>query len=151
MNCHEFDLYVLGLIRGQVVDAKARESSLAHTASCVRCANRLAAERALAAGVRVVMTEIGKKEAPAHIEAALLAAFHEQVSAVASPVVRTMPVRVGNSSQGKLWKLAAAAIILILISLLAIFRLRLESPSQGGGVQPELSAAVIPPEAQSKP
>ena len=78
MNCQEFEAVVVDLARGSLADAAARERSLAHPDSCARCAARLAAERALCAGLRAAATETC---APPRVEAALLAAFRARHAA----------------------------------------------------------------------
>ena len=76
MNCQEFEAVVVELARGMLADASARERSLAHPDSCARCAARLAAERALCAGLRAAAAT--EASAPPRVEAALLAAFRAQ-------------------------------------------------------------------------
>src|SRR5687767_2781255 len=116
MKCSEFDLNVLQLARNELIDAARREISLGHTETCCRCANRLAGERALFAGVRVVMAELAEERAPAYVGAALLAAFREQTSAANGNNIVPMPRAVTRA-----WRLEAAAAILILVSVLSIF------------------------------
>jgi len=128
MNCQDFERIILPRARHQLLEATAREQGLAHTAGCVRCAARLAEERALIAGVRAVVAEIAKEGAPARVEAALLAAFREQAAAAVTPAVRPMPTRSGRWPR---WVLVAAAtVILVLIPVLAIFWQQSGSPNQ---------------------
>jgi hypothetical protein len=118
MNCRDFDLNVLALARNELIDSIGRQMSLAHTENCVRCANRLSGERALFAGVRAVVKELAEERAPAHVGAALLAAFRAQTAAVTENTVVPMPPRVTRH-----WRLEAAAAILILVSVLVVLGL----------------------------
>jgi hypothetical protein len=124
MNCQDFEKLALALARNRLLDATTRAQGLAHAGACERCATRLAEERALLAGVRAVVAEIAEEEAPAHVEAALLAAFRQQVAP--SPAFIRMPGRTWNWPS---WRLAAvAAGILLLVSALAIFWRPASSP-----------------------
>jgi hypothetical protein len=127
MNCQGFEKLVLTLARDQSLDAAVREQGLAHTEVCVRCAARLAEERAFLTGMRAVVGELAEQEAPARVEAALLTAFRLQVT-VAAPVVTPIPVRTRRWTS---WQRGAvAAGILILISVPAIFWQRSGSRNQ---------------------
>lgn len=112
MNCREFESLVLDLARNQSLDAATRAPGLEHAELCVKCAARLAEEREWLANVRLVVTELALQEAPAHLEANLLAALHEQAvrkqSVLPSPVARWWS-----------WKFAAAVAALLLVVLLA--------------------------------
>ncbi|MGH9938048.1 MAG: hypothetical protein ACREAM_17515 [Blastocatellia bacterium] len=124
MNCQDFELIVINLARGRLLDATTREQSLTHTEVCAQCAARLAEERALMVGVQLVIEEITEEEAPARVEAALLAAFRQQVTA--SPAFIPTP---GGTRNWSSWKLAAiAAGILLLISVVTVFWRSSNSP-----------------------
>jgi len=131
MNCQGFEKLALAVARDQLLDAAVREQSLAHTEVCVRCAAHLAEGRALLAGVHAIVAELAQQEAPARVEAALLTAFREQVTA-AAPVVIPMPVKTRISWQ----RGAIAAGILILISMLAGFWQRSGSRDQQAETRP---------------
>ncbi len=119
MNCQDFEKLVLALARNRLLDATMREQGLVHTEICEWCASRLAEERALLAGVRAVVAEMAGEEAPARVEAALLAAFRAQTAATATRTVVPLPIRIKPWSS---WKFAAvAARILLLITVMAIF------------------------------
>jgi len=119
MNCREFEKLVLDLARDQLSDAAKREQSLVHTKICEPCRTRLAEERTLLAGMRAVIAELAMEEAPARVEEALLVAFRTQSAATASPALVSMPGRRGHWSEVR-WT-AVAAIILLLLSVMAIF------------------------------
>jgi hypothetical protein len=88
MNCQQFDGIVIDLARGAMMDAHARESSLAHADSCAGCQARLAGERALTGGLRALARESAQTEsAPAHIEASLRAAFRQHLAATMTTAI----------------------------------------------------------------
>lgn len=96
MNCQSFDSIAADLARGVPADATARE----HANSCAPCAARLTNERALTAGLRSLAEEARAAEAPARVEAALVAAFRarewEKASAPADAraTARPLPVNI---------------------------------------------------------
>src|SRR5262249_41788510 len=149
MNCQDFEKLALALARNQLLDAETREQGLIHTEVCIRCASRLAEERALLAGVRAVVAELAGEAAPARVEAALLAAFRRQVTATASPAVIRMPVKTRHWTG---WRLGAiAAGILILLSGLAIFWQRSGSPDQRREARTEAPTPSSLPSPQTPP
>jgi hypothetical protein len=126
MNCQEFEKLAPELARNRLLDAATRAQGLAHAEGCERCAALLAEEQALLAGVRAVVAEIAGEEAPARVEAALLAAFRAQTASAASPTVLPLPSQPRWWSG---WKLAAVtAGILLLIAVTAIFWRSFSSP-----------------------
>lgn len=118
MNCQDFELNVIPLVRNQLSDADNCEQSLAHARGCLRCGERLAEEQLLIAGARAVMAEIEAAEAPAHIESALLVTFRAQARQRNAPAVRflSMQKRIRQWKFGAAY--AAAALVLILIGLM---------------------------------
>jgi len=118
MNCQDFEMIALALARNSLLDNTTREQGLIHTEVCERCAARLAEERALLASMRAVVAELAGEEPSARVDAALLAAFRAQTAATASPTVIPTPSRARHWST---WRVAVAAGILILISVMAIF------------------------------
>jgi hypothetical protein len=75
MNCQNFETHAAELARGALVEASARDAARAHADACTLCAARLADERALSAGLRAFADTARASEAPARVEAALLASF----------------------------------------------------------------------------
>jgi len=144
MNCQDFDKLVLPLARNQLLEATTRAEGLAHTEACERCAARLAEECALLAGVRVVVDELTEAEAPARVEAALLAAFRQQ--AAAPTKVISLPVRPRFWTGRRLGAIAAG--ILLLISMLVAFWQRSPKPSLEHAVVP---LPVSSPSPQTPP
>jgi len=119
MNCRDFELKILALARDQLMNATEQLSSLAHAEVCTRCADRLAEERSLIAGIRVVATEIGKEDAPPHVQAASWATFREHATSVSAREILPMLTR---SRHRRHWRIeATAAVTLALISAVAIF------------------------------
>lgn len=82
MNCRQAENMIPDLARGQLLDAAARESLLAHADSCAPCDARLADERTLTDGLRAFAHEDAARElrAPQHVENALLAAFRQHTA-----------------------------------------------------------------------
>lgn len=105
------------------MDAAQREKALAHSASCARCASRLADERALTGGLQFV-AKTANEEAPARVEAALLAAFRQQRAALPSVV----PAR----TETRRWLYAAASVaaIALIVTLLALAASRARDSQQ---------------------
>ena len=81
MNCNNFETAVGDLARGAMMDAAARAEALAHAQACARCGARLSDERALTEGLRSLSAQTSALEAPARVEAALLAAFRGRAAA----------------------------------------------------------------------
>lgn len=75
MNCKEFDVIVLDLVRGNLKVAAARRDGMAHASNCRVCAARLSEERILSAGLRAWAESSSRGQAPKRLEAELLAAF----------------------------------------------------------------------------
>lgn len=84
MNCLEFEGQVEILARGTLADARTRAAAEAHGESCGACAARLADERALSLGLRALAAGMRTAEAPARVEASLLAAFRAAQAAAAA-------------------------------------------------------------------
>src|SRR4029453_554966 len=111
MNCQEFDVIVLDLVRGNLKATAARRDGMAHTSNCRGCAERLSQERVLSAGLQAWARSSGRGQAPERLEAALLAAFraHAPLRA-AHRVTESRPARL---------KFAAAGILIFLAATLA--------------------------------
>ena len=124
MNCRDFEMDVLALARNELIDANRRDASLAHTVNCVSCADRLAGERALIAGVGEVVAALAEEKAPAHVGAALLTAFREHTRTVISDTVIPLPPKIAPHWRFK----AAAAAIVIMVSMVAVLWLYSRPP-----------------------
>ena len=115
MNCQNFETIVNDLARDQIMDAAARDSALAHASACARCAARLADERMLSAGLRRLAASVNAEEAPARIEARLLAALREQPAFSPSTAVVSR-----YSPRLRRLAISAAAAVLVVLALAAI-------------------------------
>ncbi len=111
MNCQKFENVVSELARSQIIEAEVREVALAHTAECVRCKQRLQHEELLTRGLRALSMEVQSAQAPGDIELRLREAFRARPS--------FPPAAVAHSGR-RYWLVAAAAILLIVCSVLAI-------------------------------
>ena len=125
MNCHELGAVVGDLARGHLMDAAQRENALAHAASCACCASRLADERALTEGLRFV-ANAANEEAPARVEAGLLAAFRQQRAALPA----TSPAR--TAMRRWLYAAAGVAAVALIVTLLALVASRTRGTQQPG-------------------
>ena len=117
MNCQKFEPLILDVARGQIMDAAVRRDVTEHAAACATCAARLADEKVLTGGLRLLAAADASKAAPASIEANLLAACRQQAAAGRRQSV--VPAR-----RVRVWWAAAAAVILV---ALAVAALRIES------------------------
>jgi hypothetical protein len=124
MKCREFAEIVIELARDQMPNAAARARALSHAELCISCAARLAEERAWLANVRVVATEINRQQAPARVEAALLAALraHRQHAPTSKP----------QPTFWLPWRLTAIAATLLLVGLAGVAWMKF-----GGQTQPQ--------------
>lgn len=143
MNCHELQSVLSEVARDQIIDASVRDKALSHTESCARCAARLADERALTGGLRMVAAASESDEAQVRVEAALAAAFRDYQ--VAAPVHAF-----GSASAGtRRWLyiaagFAAAAVIVVLLSL-TVSRTQDPQPSAPEKANQESDAPNVEP------
>ncbi|MET0622344.1 MAG: hypothetical protein ABW250_05140 [Pyrinomonadaceae bacterium] len=129
MNCQEFESRVETLARGALADARMVAEAAAHEKSCAPCAVRLADERALSTGLRALASEMKSAEAPARVEATLLAAFRARAASAgvedsgracdAAGVVVPMPERAPVRQWS--WVRTAAVASLAAAASLALF------------------------------
>ena len=111
MNCQRFENVVSELARGQMMAAEQRADALAHSDACDGCAARLRDEEMLTRGLQSLAAEMETLAAPANVEVALLEAFRAQRAAV--PVAR-------KRSHSRYWLAAVAAVLLIVMSVVAL-------------------------------
>ena len=126
MNCRKFALSVIDLARDQMTDHRLRTAVLQHAESCADCAARLAEERALLTSMRLVVADMAAQQAPAPMEATLLAAFHEQAEhrrVASQPVV---------AARWWSWQFAtvAAAVLLLVAMLVTWGNISRQEPKQ---------------------
>ncbi|HKS08806.1 MAG TPA: hypothetical protein VJS13_04615 [Pyrinomonadaceae bacterium] len=113
MNCQKFEQVVSELARSQMMEAEVRTEALAHSDECERCAARLRDEETLTRGLRMLAGEMESLEAPAGIELKLREAFREQCVVA--------PVAVGSSSRSRYWLVAVAAVLLLAMTVAAMW------------------------------
>lgn len=77
MKCREFDEIVHAFVRMELLDVNLREAALEHAAHCDRCAERMAEATVLAETSESMGKNGRADEAPARVEAAVLAAFRQ--------------------------------------------------------------------------
>lgn len=112
MNCNNFEAIISDLAREQMLDARERTLALSHVDECEACACLLADERALSRGLRSLAASMEDVQAPASVEANLLAKFRERKEATHAPVVLEMPQRVWRW-QAYVPQAVAAAVVLM--------------------------------------
>lgn len=149
MNCHEVESVFSDLARNQMMDASLREKALSHAESCAGCAGRLADERALTEALRLIAAAGKVDNAPARVEASLVAAFREHHGALPS---RSFG-RTGTGTRRWLYVaagVAAAAAIVMLLSL-TVSRTRDSQPSTPEKAKNESGNPTAPGKAQPAP
>ncbi|HEX4948461.1 MAG TPA: hypothetical protein VFZ34_17435 [Blastocatellia bacterium] len=86
MNCSEFENIVIELaqseMRSVLLNVEMKQRGWQHAQSCLPCAGRLKTEQSLSRSLRAVATSDQSLNAPATVEAVLLAAFRTQQEAV---------------------------------------------------------------------
>lgn len=83
MTCREFDEFVHGFVRMELLDVTLREAVLEHAAGCRKCDERLAEATALAEAAEAVGRTMRDGQAPASVETAVLAEFRRHHSRIA--------------------------------------------------------------------
>lgn len=122
MNCQRFEQAVSELARGQMMEAEVRTEALAHSKECECCSARLRDEETLTRGLQMLAGDMESLEASPAIELKLREAFREQ------RVVA--PVAVGSSSRSRYWLVAVAAVLLLAMTVAAMWW-RSDTPQQG--------------------
>ena len=95
MTCHEF--------WDEMPELQPGPELFGHAKECPACASRLERQRALVIGLKRVAAEQYPRQAPAHVEDALVKAFRAQSG---------LPAQ-GSSARRWLWWSAAAAVIIV--------------------------------------
>jgi hypothetical protein len=140
MKCREFAELVIELARDQMPDAAARAQALSHAELCIGCAARLAEERAWLANVRVVTTALAQQQAPARVEAVLLAALRAQHQH--APTLKPQPTLWLS------WRFAAvAAALLLVVGLAGVAWMKFGGQSQSQ----EALRLPVPPMSSTPP
>lgn len=142
MNCLQFNTLIVNLVCDQLADADERRLALAHAQSCAQCGARLARQQSVATGLGTLAAEEKTINAPAHLGAALQAAFERQHQISTPQQVFSEPVRFRLFSLVNWrWATAMAAILIVAGLMAALWR-------QPGGptspVQKEVLAELTP-------
>ena len=114
MNCQRFEQVVSELARGRMMEAEVRSEALVHSKDCEHCESRLRDEEKLTRGLQVLAAEMELK---------LREAFRTRH--VAAPVA----IHSGNSSRSRYWLVAVAAMLLVALSVAAMWW-RSDTPQQ---------------------
>lgn len=124
MRCQEFAVMIEELASGRLTRDASHDDGLEHAAMCVRCAERLEVERSLSLGLNALAAEERRHEASPLLKRELLDAFaaHHQKT---SPTVVSFPRRKNYAG----WALAAAATIILAVTLLASRLTRTPAPT----------------------
>lgn len=109
MGCFEFCEIYLDLDRPESCGAELSDEALAHAELCSACATRLMDSESLDFSLRKVAESVEVAEAPARVEAALLAEFHQAHRAVAP--------RQGNKVKWETAWFAIAAMVVLALGL----------------------------------
>src|SRR5215813_10146673 len=117
MNCNDFEVIAGDLSKDVLMDANLREKGLEHSASCADCAARLEEERVLTGGLRF-LAKAATEDAPANVEAAVLAAFKQNQIV---PSTRT-------SYRRWIYVAASAAALVLIATLIALNTARTQKP-----------------------
>lgn len=130
MNCKNFEAVISDLAREQMLEAHTRESALGHTEECAECLAMLEDERALQRGLRSLAATMSHLEAPASVEANLVAKFRERPATLqVSPVVVQMPQRASTWRRWYPHAVAAAVLLMFAIGGASVLRLREAGPA----------------------
>ncbi len=116
MNCQEFERAVVEIDCGHLTGADGQASALAHAEICPQCAERLNRERRMTFGLRAFAVDEAAINAPERVGLALRAAFDERQGVAAK-----RPVSIFSASHKLRWGLAAAAMLLISFSIIALW------------------------------
>lgn len=112
MNCQRFDDAVSELAREQMMDAELRTQALSHADECSRCHQHLQSQLSLTQGLRAVAERTGFLNASDALELRLRKAMHERDGSAS-------PAAIASSRRG-LWLAIAAAVLLLVGSVIAI-------------------------------
>ena len=118
MNCLQFNTIIVNLVCDQLADADERRLALAHAQSCAQCAARLARQQSITTGLSALTAQEQTINAPAHLGAALMAAFEQQQVPVAPKHFQSEPIRFRLFPLMN-WRLATAMAAVLIVAGLA--------------------------------
>jgi hypothetical protein len=153
MNCRNFETNITELARGQMLEARAKNETLAHLEECQRCAARFADEQALTTGLSFVAATAATVETPSHVEEALLLAFRQRRDAASSTVVPFTPTKVMPRWMPLSIAAAAALLVVTTLGLLRLLPTGAHDPVQqeASTGSPSQSASSAPTQAEAVP
>jgi hypothetical protein len=122
MKCREFEPIIIGLARGQLVEAAARAAALVHLDRCARCVSAFEEQLALTAGIRVATESLANHGASPRVEDALRRAFREQAWRLKEPGPASRASGRASVIWRWSWRLAGAAAILLLTLMAGVDR-----------------------------
>jgi len=111
MNCQRFEEIVSELAREQMMEAEIYAQAFTHSDECIACLNRLREEEALTRGLHALANETKSAVAPVELELRLRQAFRTP---------RPLRPVASMRSHRRYWLSAAAAVLLIVCSVVAI-------------------------------
>ncbi len=148
MNCLEFESQVEILARGALSEARTRAAAEAHGESCGTCAARLADERALSVGLRALAAGMKTAEAPARVEAALVAAFRARAASLpeesSEAVAASNVVPMSGHAPARRWSWAKTIAVASLAAAASLALFVLVRPDAPPGA-PARSAMIVEP------
>jgi hypothetical protein len=129
LNCQQFDQIVVDMARDVSLEDGTSQGAADHAASCPKCALRLSNQRKLGVALRAVNATASNEQAPASVEHFLLRAFRARFDG-SEPVTVVHPAspRRGGAATWRVWAVAAAA--MLLLGLVAVWRLRPAAPAR---------------------
>jgi hypothetical protein len=142
MDCREFNGIVVEVARSASLDLAVRAQALAHAAGCRACADRLAGQQQLSAGLAALASGATPGSATSRIEAALLQEF-----------------RARRTRRRAVWPWAAAVAAMLLLAVPALrivegLRSRSTAPKpvqQAHSRQAARAAVMVQPEVAPQP
>ena len=135
MNCQQFDQLIVRLSCGQLADPG---EALAHAQHCGPCHARLARQQNIADSLQALASDEQTIQAPAHLGAALQAAFAQQVHALQTPAPRRALFQWLN------WQFATAAAVLLICAVLTAVWLWPRRTEQLAGNRDGVNKSVNP-------
>ncbi len=145
MDCYDFCEIYLDLDRPETRGAALCDEALAHAESCSACATRLMESESLGFSLRKVAEAAERMEAPARVEAALMAEFRRARVTAGSSAYAGTGAAAGKFKWETVW-FAVAAMVLLALGLTIYKR---QALSSSGTQAPSAAANTIAAPATS--
>jgi hypothetical protein len=149
MNCQQVETLILDQARAQAGPSVMGADALRHLDDCPDCAARLSAEQFVTEALSTVAAQDVVVAAPAHVEAALLAAFRAHAESVAHAAKHTNAHASVQPLMSRRWPrrawlpLAVAAAVALLV--VAALRFTSHTPQR----QTQMDTASAPPQSDA--